>query len=212
MSVLHVHKQEWWVKKLFDGMPPLPTHQPPFIIKRRLCKSSSCTGWVRVGLQEGGTPYLSSPLEPSPPSATPSSSSSLLLLLFLPLPPPYPTCHLSTFLSPFLPLLSSANLSSLAPPLTLHFPHLSLTHHFPLVLRDEVHLVDEAKHLCIRGVLQDRLQARLIVVHVLLHLPALHVKHVDEHLHVAEHVVTLTCEVVLHKCLLPGWKQNINHS
>ena len=50
--------------------------------------------------------------------------------------------------------------------------------------------------------LQNGLETGLVVVHVFLHLSALHVKHVDEHLHVAEHVVTLSREIVLHKDLL----------
>ena len=51
-----------------------------------------------------------------------------------------------------------------------------------LVLLDEVHLVDEAEHLGVRAVLQDGLQAGLVVVHVLLQLARLHVKHVDQDL------------------------------
>ncbi len=39
-------------------------------------------------------------------------------------------------------------------------------------------------------------------MHVLLQLSALHIKHVDQHLHIAEDVVSLTREVVLHERVL----------
>ena len=55
-------------------------------------------------------------------------------------------------------------------------------HEAALVLLDEVHLVDEAEHLGVLGERQQRLQAGLVVVDVLLQLAALHVKHVDEDL------------------------------
>lgn len=58
----------------------------------------------------------------------------------------------------------------------------SHTHHLPLVLGDEIHLVDEAEDLGVGGVLEDGLQAGLVVVHVLLHLPTLNVKDIDENL------------------------------
>ena len=32
---------------------------------------------------------------------------------------------------------------------------------------------------------------------------ALHIKHIYEHLHVSENIVSLGSEVMLHKCLLP---------
>lgn len=55
--------------------------------------------------------------------------------------------------------------------------------------------------------LQNGLEAGLVVVHVLLHLSALHVKDVDQYLHIAEHIVPLCGEVVLHEYLLPGGRE-----
>ena len=62
----------------------------------------------------------------------------------------------------------------------------------------------EAEHLGIRRVLENGLQARLVIVHVLLDVSALHIKDIDEDLHVPEHVITLTGEVVLHESFLPA--------
>ena len=62
--------------------------------------------------------------------------------------------------------------------------------------------MDETEDLGLGRVLQDGLETRLVVVHVLLQLGALHVEHVDQHLHVAEDVVTLARKVVLHERLL----------
>ena len=42
--------------------------------------------------------------------------------------------------------------------------------------------MDEAEYLGLLGVGHDGLEAALVVVHVLLQLAALHVKHVDENL------------------------------
>ena len=39
-------------------------------------------------------------------------------------------------------------------------------------------------------------------MHVSLHLSALHIKHIDEHLHIAKHIVSLAGEVVLHEGFL----------
>ena len=78
------------------------------------------------------------------------------------------------------------------------------SHQVSLVLLHQVHLVDQAEDLGVGGVLQDGLQAGLVVVHVLLQLPALHVEHIDQHLHVPEDVVPLAGEVVLHERVLAG--------
>ena len=77
-------------------------------------------------------------------------------------------------------------------------------HRISLVVLYQVHLVHEAEHPGIGRVMQQGLQAGLVVVHVLLQLPTLHVEHVDEDLHVAEDAVTLTGKVALHECLLPA--------
>lgn len=75
-------------------------------------------------------------------------------------------------------------------------------HQIPLVFLYQIHFVHQAEHLGVRGVLEDGLQAGLVVVHVFLQLTALHVKHIDQHLHVPENVVPLAGEVVLHKSVL----------
>ena len=62
--------------------------------------------------------------------------------------------------------------------------------------------MDQTEDLGVGGVLQDGLQARLVVVHVLLHLTALHVKDVDQNLDISEHVVALARKVVLHERFL----------
>lgn len=82
------------------------------------------------------------------------------------------------------------------------------SYHFPLVLGYKIHLVHEAEYFGIRRVLEDGLQARLIIVQVLLDLPALHIKDVDQDLHVPEDIVTLTCEIILHESFLPVAKLN----
>lgn len=66
-----------------------------------------------------------------------------------------------------------------------------LEYYVALLLRHQVHLVHEAEDLRVRRVDQQRLQARLVVVHVLVQLAALHIEHVDQHLHVPEDVVLL---------------------
>lgn len=63
--------------------------------------------------------------------------------------------------------------------------------------------MNQAEDFSVGGVLQDGLQARLVVVHVLLQLAALHVEYVNEHLYVSENVVPLAGEVVLHEGVLP---------
>lgn len=62
--------------------------------------------------------------------------------------------------------------------------------------------MNQAEHFSVGGVLQDGLQTRLVVVHVLLQLAALHVEYVNEHLDISENVVPLAREVVLHEGVL----------
>lgn len=62
----------------------------------------------------------------------------------------------------------------------------------------------KAEDFGIRGVLQDGFETRLVVVHVLLQLSALNIKHVNKNLDVSENVVSLAGEIILHKCILPG--------
>ena len=82
------------------------------------------------------------------------------------------------------------------------------TDHLPLVFRDQVHLVDETKDLSSRGVLHDCLQAGLIIMHILFHLPALHIEHIDKHLHITEDIITLASEICLHEGFLARAKVN----
>lgn len=81
----------------------------------------------------------------------------------------------------------------------------------PLILLDQVHLVHETEDLGIGRVLQDGFQTRLVVVHVFLQLAALDVEHVDQHLHVAEDVVPLAREVVLHERVLAAAVPQVQH-
>ena len=74
----------------------------------------------------------------------------------------------------------------------------------------------ETEHLSVGGILQDGLQTGLIIMHVPLYVSALNVKHVNQHLHIPEHVVSLTGEVVLHERFLArggevwrGWSEEI---
>ncbi len=85
-------------------------------------------------------------------------------------------------------------------------PH---TYHLPLIIGDEVHLVDQAEDLGVGRVLQDGLQARLVVVHVLLHLATLYVEDVDQNLDVSEDVVALAREVVLHERFLAVRRERV---
>ena len=80
-----------------------------------------------------------------------------------------------------------------------------------LLLRDQVHLVHQAEDLGRLRVLPHRLQARVVVLHVLGELAALDVKDIDEDLHVAEDVVALRLEVVLHEGLLPAAVPQVEH-
>ena len=63
--------------------------------------------------------------------------------------------------------------------------------------------MDEAEDAGVARVLHQRLETRLVVVHVLFQLPALDVEHIDQHLDVVEDVVALARKVVLHERLLP---------
>lgn len=59
--------------------------------------------------------------------------------------------------------------------------------------------------------LVNRLQARLVVVHVVVQLAALHVEHVNQHLDVPEDVVLLRGEVLLHERLLAAAVPQVQH-
>ena len=72
----------------------------------------------------------------------------------------------------------------------------------PLVLLHEVHLVDEAEDLGLGRVLEDGLQARLVVVHVLLQLAGLHIEHVDQDL-------DGNIQYIFHSSNLPQRNENI---
>lgn len=64
--------------------------------------------------------------------------------------------------------------------------------------------MNEAEYLGIRRVLENGLKAGLVVVHVLFNLTALNIKHIDEHLHISEDVLSLAGEVIVHEHLLAG--------
>lgn len=90
--------------------------------------------------------------------------------------------------------------SGMTPPLPSIW---NVTHYFTLVFRDEIHLVHETEYLGVGRVLENGLQTGLVIVHVLLNVSALHIKDIYEHLHIPEHIITLTGEVVLHESFLP---------
>lgn len=69
----------------------------------------------------------------------------------------------------------------------------------------------EAEHLGVRAVLNDRLQAALVVVHVALQFSRFNVEHVDEHLDVPEDALSLRLKVVLHERLLTAAVPQIEH-
>lgn len=77
-----------------------------------------------------------------------------------------------------------------------------ISYQVSLILLDQVHLVHQAEDLCVRRVLQDGFQTRLVVMHIFLQLSALHVKHIDQHLYIAKDVVSLTRKVVFHESVL----------
>lgn len=77
-----------------------------------------------------------------------------------------------------------------------------ISYQVSLILLDQVHLVHQAEDLCVRRVLQDGFQTRLVVMHIFLQLSALHIKHIDQHLYIAKDVVSLTREVVFHESVL----------
>lgn len=60
-----------------------------------------------------------------------------------------------------------------------------------LVFLNEIHLVDKAENLGVLGISHDGFQARLVVVHVLLHVARLDIKDINQNLHVLEDMVAL---------------------
>ena len=72
-------------------------------------------------------------------------------------------------------------------------------HPVRLILMNEIHLVYKAENLGISRVLKNCLEAGLIIVEIPLEFPALDIKHVDEHLNVAEYAFSLTGNVALHE-------------
>ena len=71
-----------------------------------------------------------------------------------------------------------------------------------LVGLEHVHLVNQAENVRILRVGRDRLEAALKKGHVLGLLLALDVKHIDQHLDIAENQVALALEIRLHEFFL----------
>lgn len=68
--------------------------------------------------------------------------------------------------------------------------------------------MDQAEDFGIRGVLQDGLQTRLVVMHVFLQLTTLDIEYINKNLYVSENVVPLAGEVVLHERVLSDvWRR-----
>lgn len=85
------------------------------------------------------------------------------------------------------------------------FAHLvlfGLEHCVALLFGHEIHLVNETEDLGVLGVLTNGLYALLVVLDVLVDLFAVHIEHVHEHFYVAEDVIALRGEVVLHERVL----------
>lgn len=80
-------------------------------------------------------------------------------------------------------------------------------YHISLVFLHQIHFMNKAKYFCIRRVLQNGLETRLVVVHVFLQLATLNVEYINKHLHISENIVPLAGEVVLHECVLSGWHE-----
>lgn len=78
----------------------------------------------------------------------------------------------------------------------------SVSYQVSLILLDQIHFVYQAKDFGFWGILQNSLKAWLIVVHVFLKFTALHVKDINQNLHISEDVVTLASEVIFHEGVL----------
>ena len=86
-------------------------------------------------------------------------------------PPSLPPHFLSPCRSSYVTSTRTLPPSSYPPPLP--------TYHISLLLRNEIHLVKETKHFGLARVVENGLQARLVVMHIALNVPALHIKDVD---------------------------------
>lgn len=65
------------------------------------------------------------------------------------------------------------------------------TDHYSMILWNKVHLVDKAKYFGIWRTLEDSLKTQLIVLHVLLLLTTLTIKHINENIDTNEYLLHL---------------------
>ena len=82
-----------------------------------------------------------------------------------------------------------------------------ITHWFEhfrfLGFQKQIHFVEEAEDFCFWGQLRQRIQTILKLIKIVtLEVFAGHIKHMNEYFNVAENVVTLTFEELLHKQIL----------
>ena len=80
-----------------------------------------------------------------------------------------------------------------------------------VVLRDQIHFVNEYKDLSIGGVFLHGLQHAIKERDVIAEVPRLNVEHIDEHLHVAEDGISLRVEIAFVKAVLPAAVPQIEH-
>lgn len=83
----------------------------------------------------------------------------------------------------------------------------SVSYQVPLILLYQIHFVYQAKYFGIWRVLQNGLQAWLVIVHVLFQFAALHIKNINQNLHISEDVVPLASKIIFHEGVLPGRKK-----
>lgn len=70
---------------------------------------------------------------------------------------------------------------------------------------DQVHLVDQAKHMCLWTELFQSFDDLTIRLEVLFDRSRLNVEDVNEHFGVREDVLPLGVEIGIHKRILPAW-------
>jgi len=72
---------------------------------------------------------------------------------------------------------------------------------------NQVHFVYKAEDLGVSGILEDRLEAGLVIVEISLKFAALHVEDVDENFDITKYAFSLTGDVAFHERFLPATKQ-----
>lgn len=76
------------------------------------------------------------------------------------------------------------------------------THRIPLLLRHQIHFVNETEDFGIFGILHDRFKDRLVIMEILIDFTGFDVKDVNQHLNVLEDRFSLCTNEALQKCFL----------